>query len=55
MRKIITLFLVFLSVHNVLGQVVFGRNQNNTTPGLSINYSSPKVYEIADIEVKGVQ
>lgn len=37
------------------GQVVFGRDQNQTSSGLSINYSSPREYEIADIEVKGVQ
>ncbi|MEM6641490.1 MAG: POTRA domain-containing protein [Bacteroidota bacterium] len=55
MRQVLgALLIVFLAqVSN--GQVVFGKNQNTTGNGLSINYSSPKEYEIADIEVRGVQ
>lgn len=37
-------------------QIGFGRRNTTTTQdGLSINYSSPKEYEIADIKVEGVQ
>ena len=54
MRKIFILLFIAVSVQNVVGQVVFGRNQNQNS-GISINYSSPKEYEIAGIEVKGVQ
>lgn len=54
MRKITILILVMMMTQEVLSQVVFGRNQNNSS-GISINYSSPKEYEIADIEVRGVQ
>ncbi len=36
-------------------QVVFGRDQTTSSGGVSINYSSPKEYTIADIEVRGVQ
>ncbi len=54
MKKILAFTLISLCAYYSIGQVVFGRNQNST-PGLTINYSSPKVYEIADIEVRGVQ
>lgn len=55
MRKIFILFLFLISIKSTFGQVVFGRNQNSGSSGISINYSSPKEYEIADIEVRGVQ
>ncbi len=44
-----------MAVYEVKSQVVFGRNQAQPSGGVSINYSSPKEYEIADIEVRGVQ
>lgn len=54
MKKIVLFLLVILAITESYGQVVFGRPQNQPS-GVSINYSSPKEYEIADIEVKGVQ
>ncbi len=53
MRKSLILLSVLFSVEST-AQIVFGRNENNHS-GFSVNYSSPKEYEIADIEVKGVQ
>ncbi|MEP1034311.1 POTRA domain-containing protein [Ekhidna sp.] len=55
MKKILFLFLALVAISEVNSQVVFGRNQTNPAGGVSINYSSPKEYEIADIEVRGVQ
>lgn len=54
MKKLVVFLIVVLSISESYGQVVFGRT-NNQPSGVSINYSSPKEYEIADIEVKGVQ
>ena len=52
-------FLVFSLVvgSQLFGQINFGRGNSNQSndQGLSINYSNPKEYEIADIEVKGVK
>ena len=55
MKKILFLFLTILTIGQANAQIVFGRDQANSGGGLSINYSSPKEYEIADIEVRGVQ
>lgn len=55
MKKIILIVLTILVFSETKSQVVFGRNQNKAQSSLSINYSSPKEYEIAEIEVKGVQ
>ena len=55
MKRIVILVIIIAGHHQVLGQVVFGRTQNQPSSGLNINYSSPKEYEIVDIEVKGVQ
>ncbi len=55
MKKIILIVITLLVFAESRAQVVFGRNQNKSKAGLSINYSSPKEYEIADIEVRGVQ
>lgn len=56
MKRLLILFIGFVLISEAYGQVVFGRNnQPGSSPGLSINYSSPKEYEIADIEVRGVQ
>lgn len=55
MKKILLLALAFVAFSETKAQVVFGRNPGNTNSGVSINYSSPKEYEIADIEVRGVQ
>ncbi len=56
MKKSIIVIICVLSVlTETSAQVVFGKNQNATSESVSINYSSPKEYEIADIEVRGVQ
>ncbi|MEM7298314.1 MAG: POTRA domain-containing protein [Bacteroidota bacterium] len=54
MKKLLILLIILISIEETYGQVVFGRDQSPSS-GLSINYSSPKEYEIADIEVRGVQ
>ncbi|MEQ9468936.1 MAG: POTRA domain-containing protein [Ekhidna sp.] len=55
MKKILIVVLAMAAIYEAQSQVVFGRNQGNSSGGVSINYSSPKEYEIADIEVRGVQ
>ncbi|WP_420576782.1 BamA/OMP85 family outer membrane protein [Ekhidna sp.] len=55
MKKALIIVLAIMAVYEVKSQVVFGRNQAQPSGGVSINYSSPKEYEIADIEVRGVQ
>ncbi|MEQ9402474.1 MAG: POTRA domain-containing protein [Cyclobacteriaceae bacterium] len=55
MKKIVFVVAVLLMGVESFAQIVFGRNNQNTQPGVSINYSSPTEYEIANIEVKGVQ
>ncbi|MBC6400487.1 MAG: BamA/TamA family outer membrane protein [Ekhidna sp.] len=56
MKKIIILLTVIAIRQDAFGQVVFGRdNQNRLSPGLNINYSSPKEYEIVNIQVTGIQ
>lgn len=55
MKKIVLVIIALAAFSEMQAQVVFGRDQNNSGNGLSINYSSPKEYEIADIEVRGVQ
>ncbi len=46
--------LCFLSA-SAQAQIVFGQNRNTSPSNISINYSSPKEFEIADIVVTGVQ
>lgn len=53
MKKLIFVLVVLLAFEST-GQIVFGRN-NGSSSGVSVNYSSPKEYEIASIEVKGIQ
>ncbi|MEQ6168203.1 MULTISPECIES: POTRA domain-containing protein [unclassified Ekhidna] len=54
MKKALIIVLALAAFYEAQSQVVFGRNQGQSG-GVSINYSSPKEYEIADIEVRGVQ
>lgn len=54
MKKLIVLFLFLIVGFQSFSQVVFGK-KNNKNPGFSINYSSPKEYEIAGIEVEGIE
>ncbi|MEP0986064.1 POTRA domain-containing protein [Ekhidna sp.] len=55
MKNILLVALAIVAFSETKAQVVFGRNTGSTNSGVSINYSSPKEYEIADIEVRGVQ
>ncbi|WP_370088710.1 outer membrane protein assembly factor [Ekhidna sp.] len=55
MKKAFLIVLALAAFYEATSQVVFGRTQGQTNSGVSINYSSPKEYEIADIEVRGVQ
>ncbi|MEM0939676.1 MAG: POTRA domain-containing protein [Bacteroidota bacterium] len=55
MKKILTLLVLLTSIRISIAQVVFGRDQNKSSDSFSINYSSPREYEIAGIEVTGVQ
>lgn len=55
LSRILMIVFCFVAAGNdVAAQVVFGRG-NQASNEVSINYSSPKEYEIADIEVRGVQ
>ncbi len=54
MRKFVFIIAVLVGFES-FGQIVFGRNNQTNNSSVSINYSSPKEYEIANIEVKGVQ
>ncbi|WP_424962822.1 BamA/OMP85 family outer membrane protein [Ekhidna sp.] len=54
MKKALIIVLAIAAFYEAQSQVVFGRDQGQSG-GVSINYSSPKEYEIADIEVRGVQ
>lgn len=54
MKNIAIAFIALIVAAEANAQVVFGKTKNGGG-GISINYSSPKEYEIADIEVRGVQ
>jgi len=54
MRKLVFIIAILAGVES-FGQIVFGRDNKQSGSDVSINYSSPKEYEIADIEVRGVQ
>lgn len=56
-RKIQVLIIVLFVGFQALSQIGLNKRYSTATQdqGLSINYSSPKEYEIADIEVKGVE
>ncbi len=54
MRKLLLSILVAHLAYSASSQIVFGQNRNQQG-AISINYSSPKEYEIADIEIKGIQ
>ncbi len=57
LRKIQVLFVILLLGYQGYSQIGLGRRYGNQSQdqGLSINYSSPKEYEIANIEVTGVE
>lgn len=55
--SLLTIVIILFSLLEVSAQVNFGRRQADATSqdGLSINYSNPREYEIAEITVSGVQ
>lgn len=55
MKKILVLVFLLALIEESNSQVVFGKKKPLSGGGLSINYSSPREYEIADIKVEGVQ
>lgn len=56
MKKLIFLSVLISFSHLAIGQIVFGqKNKANNNEDISINYSSPKEFEIAGIEVEGVE
>ena len=55
MRYLLVFVVGICLVNQVSGQIVFGRNKGSQNPDIAINYSSPREFEIAGIEVAGVQ
>ena len=53
--RIISILALLIIANSAIGQVVFGQQNSGTSRGQVINYASPKEYEIAGIEVKGVE
>ncbi|MEQ8880693.1 MAG: POTRA domain-containing protein, partial [Cyclobacteriaceae bacterium] len=56
--SLLTIAIILFSMLEVTAQVNFGRRPTTETTnsnGLSINYSNPREYEIAEITVSGVQ
>ena len=55
-KNLLLAICLLVVVENATAQIVFGKNrQTSNSGGSTINYSSPKEYEIADIEVSGVE
>jgi len=55
-KNLLLAICLLVVVENATAQIVFGKNRQSSSSGeSSINYSSPKEYEIADIEVSGVE
>ncbi|MBV6643850.1 MAG: BamA/TamA family outer membrane protein [Cyclobacteriaceae bacterium] len=54
MRVLFIVIAIASSLPSV-GQLVFGQDRNRNDNSLSVNYSSPREFEIAGIEIKGVQ
>ena len=50
----IVLFTCVL-ISQVSAQLLFGQRNKSTEKQVSVNYSNPKSYEIADIKVEGVE
>ncbi len=55
MRTLFIFFGLYFISLSTSAQIVFGQNRNTSGSNISINYSSPKEFEIADIQLKGVQ
>ncbi len=56
MKKLLLIVVCYQLAVTAYSQLLFGRNRNNQqSQDVAINYSSPKEYEIAGIEVTGVE
>ncbi len=55
MKRLFVLGLMVGFVHQSIGQIVFGQNRNRTQSDIAINYSSPREFEVAGIEVEGIE
>ena len=55
MRTLIFFAFTLLLSEISFGQLVYGQKRKTADPGISVNYSSPKEYTVADIEVEGIQ
>lgn len=57
MYKYVLVFILIVGIcKSTFSQIGLGRfKSNNSDNGLNINYSSPREYEIADIQVQGVE
>jgi len=59
MKRGLIIFLIIITGYSGFSQLIFGQNRKNQqakqSSELDINYSSPKEYIIADIEVRGIQ
>ena len=55
MKRLLVAFLLFQASFAAYSQLLYGQNRGSSGTENSINYSSPKEYEIAGIEVQGVE
>ena len=53
--RLLMLLVAVAYVHLSPAQVIFGRQNRNTTTDPAINYASPQEYEIEAIEIQGVE
>ncbi len=54
-KNVFIAFCLLTVVEDATGQIVFGKNKPYGNSETSINYSSPREYEIANIEVSGIE
>lgn len=54
MKRLLLAFILFQATLTAYSQLIYGQNRRSSNES-SINYSSPKEYEIAGIEVAGVE
>ncbi len=55
MKKLILFIFILQLAQTTFAQIVFGQNRGTNQNAVSINYSSPKEYEIAGIELVGIE
>jgi outer membrane protein insertion porin family len=55
MRQFTLFILLYTIALTSFGQLIYGQKRKTSDPGISVNYSSPKEYTVADISVEGVE